>query len=483
VPFTPGDPWPSTTPGGACLPGWGGYIRFWLLAEIAAGFPFALGAAANDRLDAGNVLSDASMVRFGPPIADPTALPVTSGLWVDLSCDLTDCEITAGAATSAGVLSKAEAGTLTATLFDPTGKYDPLNPDTPYALAGRSRLVPGIRIVALCEVVNNPTVTTPTVTQSILFTGTADRWAEDWTKDPGDRRAKLTASDLTKNLVKLDRDEQAPQGAGETVATRLSRIADYFGFGRPLHNLYGTEAAYTEQATTLAQSAWELLNRTMDDELGFLWVDAQGRIIWTAREIWQYRQFPPLQLGCGGTGFYDIVTDATPLAIDATQVNRVAAARTGGTTQTATNTASINRWGERSYQRTDLGLADDTQTAKWAQDFVNLAAYPRYAVDSVTVIPAVAAQSWTCWADLWKYLLDYRGYSFIAGLFRVVFESDLFAYTVDTTVRMVGYQLRVDPDQWTVQLRTVDANLASGAHTFHAGAHANDRLDAGNVAA
>lgn len=485
--FHPGDPWPSDTPGGVSHRAWGGYIRFWLMAAISGGFPFTAGPHQNDRLNAGNVLTDTSGFVGGRQV-DPQALPTTSGLWVDLTCDLVDCDIANGATSGAGILSKAEAGTLTATLYDPTGKYDPANPSSPFALNGRSRLVPGVPILAFCEIIRDPTAATVQVWQVPLFSGTADRWSEAWDREPSDRRGKLVATDFVKQLVKMNRAAQPPAGAGESVQSRLGRISTYYAFNGLTHYAVppsaGGEGTRTLQATTLAQSAWELINRAIDDDLGFVWWNPGMSTIygaggvWVSRESWSYvaAGFPKPLLGCGGAGFLDIVTEAIPMAFDAQLVNAAYASRSGGTSQSARNTASINRWGEQSVSRSDLGLNDDPQVATWAQDLVNLEANPRGALERVTLIPAVAPQSW----DAWRQVLPP---SIVTGPLRVVYENESFDYVADVTVRNVGYEYHIAADDWSVVLHTVSANMASGANTLHAGPHALDRLDAGNVAA
>ena len=494
--WTPDQPWPAlsaqqgVTPGGAARREWSGYVRFWLLAEIAAGNPFHAGAHQYDRLNAGNVLGDASgsMITFGPAdelSADPTGLPTTSHLWADLSCDCVSVTRTLGASTAAGVLSNAEASVIDVELFDPTGKYDPLNPSSVYALNGRTRLVPGVRVLAFAEVVTDPVAVPPKVVRYPLFNGTADRWSEAWAREPGDRRGKMQATDFTKNMVKMDRAEQPPVGAGDRVLDRVNRIANYFGFNPPTQ--WGVPPVdRTLAATTLAQSAWELLNRTMDDELAFMYITpsmptagvvGQG-IVYSIRESWTDGTAPNLSIGCGGAGFFDIATDAVPTAFDAAMINTVHAARAGGTSQTAANASSVNKWGTLEYNRTDLGLADDAQVAKWANDLVVLSAFPRTALDRLVMEPAVGGGQppWLAWKEILS-----RSPYFVTQVTRVVYENDNFDYLVDINVRRIGDTQRITAERWEVEWRTVSADVMAGASVLHAGPHAADRLDAGNV--
>ena len=482
MPFLPGDPWPpqyggTLTPGGVAHPAWGGYIRFWLLVEIAEGNPFHLGAHTNDKLDAGNVMAAST-----PGVM---TMPGTSQLWVDVTCDCIDVEMSAGSGPTAGILTKAEAGTLTATLYDPTGKYDPLNPNSPYALGGRTRLLPGCRVLAFAEIIMDPTAANPVARQRLLFSGTADSFQENWDREPGDRKCILRATDFTKNMVKLDRDEQPPVGANEAPWARLNRISDYFGIARPTQRVPSgiTAANRPLLATTLAQSAWEMVNRTMDDELGYLYflpnattgaLPGSG-MVWYTRDWWTYNPPPTLQLGCGGAGFYDVVTDATPAAYDAGTINVVTAARAGGVSQVARNGTSVTRLGELSYNRTDLGLATDGFVALWAVDLVNLSAFPRATIDRMTMQPGIAPNSWQSWWDTTAVVP--------MNTARVVYESPRFDYVVDANVRMMGRTHKITVDGWELEWRTISADIGSGGSPFTMGAHAFDRLDSGNLMA
>lgn len=474
MPFAPGDPWPSATPGGVARAEWGGYVKFWLLAEISPGTPLIVGPDPHDRLDAGNVIGDAGTLAGGGP-TDPGTLPVTSGLWVDLTCDCVDVDWQGGASSPSGVLTKVDAGQLTAKLWDPTGKYDPLNPDSPFALGNHSRLRAGVRILAMSETIVNPTVVTPTVLTRNHFTGTVDKWSEPWTKEPGERFATVYATDIVKDLNRLNRAEQPAVGDGDQVFTRLGRIATYFGFTAPTG--FGSLSSRTLQATTLAQSAWELLNRAVDDDLGFLYINGNGALIYQSDAVWTWLGSGTgvdLEIGCDDPGMLDIVVDATPSDVDKDQINQVTAARTGGSETTISAATSVAQFGEKSYKRTDLGLATDPQAAGWAERLVALSAYPRTTVDDITMIPAVDDQPWLAFARIFDFTPA-------SSIVRLAFRTPRFDYQIDELARMVGWRNTVTASAWSVTWTTVAANMASGADILTVGPDPFDRLDAGNV--
>lgn len=467
MPWLPGDPWPGPYPGGAALEAWGGYVRVYLQAEIAPGKPFRMGQDPNDSLSSGNVMNAASVERG-----------LVGGLWVDLTPDVTEMEITLGSSAGDGILSKAEAGTLTATLYDPTGKYDPLNPSTPYALSGRTRLTPGVSIRAWAEVIVYPLGSGPYNRYEYpLFTGTADRWSESWTNEPSERFAELVATDITKTWARFDKPAVTAVGAGDTPLGRLTRLRTNYGWGGGI--LQTGTTTRTLQATTMAQAGWELVNRVADDELGLVYFRpkspsaTQDVMMLLTRDVWTAAPpAPSYSIGCGA-GLWDIAIDAVPASFDEQLKNAAYVSRSGGTQQTARVQSSIDRWYEQSLNRSDLGLADDTQVATWATTIVTLYAYPQTTLESITLRPDLHTDQWTAWQVL--------GVTLGVSIVRVLWESA--GYTVDVLVRVIGWTHRITTDAWEIEWRTIAASFSGTAATWNLGPHAEDNLDAGYVLA
>lgn len=452
--WAPGQPWPGTA-GGATSPNWSPYVRLWVQAAIGSGRGFHLGAHTNDRLDAGNVMGHVDN---------------TGELWVDMACDVLDVDITGGVSSSQGIFSKPDAATVTVTIADPLHIYDPLSPAGRFTYGGRSRLTPGVPVHVFAEVVNPADAT---ITRHDLFTGTADSWQQDWTPNPSKRQTKLIATDVTKAFARMDRPEQPPVGAGDTVSQRVHRIVDFFGWtGTVIDPTAG--GVRTLQATTLAQSAWELLQRTVDDELGFVYFTAAGALRWLKRDVWFVIGAPFMTLGCD-VG-YDVLVDATPTALDRQMRNAVFAARVGGTSQQSLSQASIDKYGQYDYNRTDLGLADDTQVSNWTSLVVQLYAYPQVSLADVTMQPRLATQPWSCWRDV----LNVKA---ITDPVRVVWAPpDQPTHVIDTTSRIVGFRHTITRAAWEVTLQLIAANASQSAGSiFHMGPHAQDRLSAGFV--
>jgi hypothetical protein len=439
--------WPGT-PGGAYSPNWGGQIQLYVWIAIAAGSTFKWGQATTDRWDAGNV--------WGGSVASPA--PPAGRLWVDVTCDVRKLETHLGGSRSDGALSRPEAGTCDLILADPERIYDPLNPDSPWQYSGRSRLAPGTPIWVWAETLKTST----TVDTWRIFTGTVDSWQEDWALHKGDRQAKVVASDATKTLVNMDWGEQPSQGAGETVTQRIQRILTYYGYTGST-NL--DTSAITLQATTLAQSAWELIGRSTDDELGFAWFDRLGVLQFRNRDTWKSVPAPVLTVGCPGG--YDTVVDADVTSASDVR-NAIYASNTGGTQQVARSEPSISGYGLRTYKRTDLGMQTDPQAAAWANFLLQLQGYPRAQVEKVTVRPGFDP-------TIWPALLGLR---LIQDRIRVNWQPP-GEPLIDGIGRLLSVEHHISRNSWEVDLGLTLGDLF--ARIFHWGPHPNDRLTQGNV--
>ena len=447
----PPEPWPGTA-GGAYSPYWGGDIRLYVWAGIFAGSTFRWGQSATDNLDAGNV--------WGGGLASPT--PPAGRLWIDLSCDVLSVQTDIGGTRSDGAIARAEAGTASITLSDPTRKYDPTNPNSPFQYGGQTRLTPGANIIVFAERWNGSAIT-----QYRLFTGTVDTWSEDWELSPSSRRAVVVASDAVKDLVALDYGEQPAAGAGDTAGARIERILTYYAW--PGVRALDT-STNTLQATTFAQSAWELVGRATEDELGFIYLDQNGAIQFRNRAAWLARPAPVLTVGCApATAAHDSMTDADVEAANLNIKNAVYATRTGGTQQVARSETSIARYGLHSYKRTDLGLQNDSQAGAWAAFLVSIQGTPRAQLGSLNIRPRFDP-------TVWPALLALK---LVTDRVRVLWTPPDMGATTEVTGRAIGISHTVTRGTWDVSLRLAQADIY--ANVMHWGAHPQDKLNAGNV--
>lgn len=447
----PPEPWPGT-PGGAYSPWWGGDIKLYVWAGIFAGSTFHWGQSTTDNLDAGNVWGG----------GQPTPTPPAGRIWVDLTCDVLSVQTDIGGTRSDGAIAQSEAGTATVTLTDPTRKYDPTNPNSPFQYGGQTRLTPGANLIIFAEVWNGSAIT-----QYRLFTGTVDTWNEDWTFAPNSRQAVIVASDGVKDLVALDYGEQPEIGAGDTVSQRIERILTYYGW--PGTRVLDT-STNTLLGTTLAKSAWELIGRATEDELGFTYLDQVGTLQFRNRATWLARPAPVITVGCApAVSAYDAMTTAEVEAANLSIKNAIYATRVGGTQQVARSEQSIARYGLHSYKRTDLGLQTDGQAGTWAAFLVSIQGTPRAQLDSLNIRPRFDPA-------MWAPLLTLK---LVTDRVRVLWTPPDMAATTEVTGRAIRISHTVTRRSWDVGLGLAQADIF--ANVLHWGPHPKDRLTAGNV--
>jgi hypothetical protein len=461
APWAPGEEWPGTA-GGAGRDGWSEFVRLYLTAAIGAGTPWTVGPDADARLDSGNVVSFPGMTG-------------TSVLDVDLTADLTALHIQSGASTTAGVFSKPDAAVLEAEMWDPTGLYDPLNSESPYALDYRQRLAPGVPVACWAEIVDPDT---GDITTMPMFTGTADRWSTKWAKHPNDRRTILQATDPTKLFTKLRYPAQTPVGSGDLISQRIDRIVAEYGWTGDVVGAVGAgHINYGLTATDMATSGWDQLQKLMELELGFLHFNRTGQLRWLDRTAWTTRASITPRIVLGDPALHpvahDIVTSAVPLSFDRTLHNSVYAARTGGTVQHLQSDQSVNQWTEQPLTRDDLGLLNDADVTAWATQVLLLQAFPQVTLESVTVRPSLSADPSVAYIGI-------LGAGFVTAILRI-WWTPYGQQSIPVLVRIVGITTDITPWAWDQELQLAPSNASLYGPFFMVGPSSRDTLDDGYI--
>lgn len=461
--------WPGTADAtqGVGAP-WGESIALVIRAGLAAGSAWKMGPDPDCRLDDGNVLGPAAS---GSPSGDED----DQRLWVSLHCDTMSCIVDDGSTTSAGVFSRDEAATCSLELYDPGRQYDPLNSSGPYWYRGRSRLIAGVPVEVVAEVLDPGGAT---VTQFLLFRGTVDTWEHDIEQQPSDRRALVTASGAVKQMAALDYGpEPAPVGAAETFKQRVDRLLARFAW-QGSSEQYGATSTARLSADDLDGPLWEQLNKAADAEIGYVHVTPLRDVRLFTREWWfAPLGAPSITLGCSPDvpDALDVLTDTDLDAADKQLRNAVYASREGGPTVIARSAASIAEHGglEASYRKSDLELDTDVKVGEWADTVVVLYAYPEPTVATLHLLPAVHGETD---GAVWRAVL---AVNIMREVVRVLWTPPLSA-PLDVLVRVNAIHHEITPTSWRVRWGTLAATR-TGANVWTMGPHARDRLDDGNV--
>ena len=231
-----------------------------------------------------------------------------------------------------------------------------------------------------------------------LFSGFADSWQPEDGKNYAGRYAEATvaATDGQKVLNGITLPATGAVGAGEDSGARVTRVLDAAGwYTGTLYRQVATGDSAV-QATTLGDTAWNLMQAAADAEVGELFVNGAGQVVFRNRRaiLTDARSNTPQAvfgdsigtIQAGGTEqAYTVVTRARD---DATLANDVQATRAGGALQQARDAASIARYlFPRSFSRADLILTDDATTLSWAQFVLHVADGTEDRFDAITIFP------------------------------------------------------------------------------------------------
>lgn len=317
---------------------------------------------------------------------DPTRGKLDTGTlgpdvtWVDVSSYLRRFTIDRQCSRTDTPILRYEPGHATIALNNADRRFDPDNDDGPYVSAGATQVTP-MRAVRIRAVWDDVTYD--------LFRGYADNWDILW-YDPNDSEAIITCTDAMKVLTNDDRAAVAGVGAGEQSGARINRILDSVAWSAT-DRLIST-GNITCQATTLEGNALTELQLTADSDLGELYVDGAGRVVFRGRfdVVTDTRSNVPQALfgdGGGSELTYDNADGLKTSYSDQQLINEARIGRVGGAVQTASDAASQSRYLKRSFERSDLIMESDADAAAYAAWIVLISKDPELRFDAMIITP------------------------------------------------------------------------------------------------
>jgi hypothetical protein len=276
--------------------------------------------------------------------------------------------------------------------------------------------------------------------------------------------AGVTTFEAADGLADLAAYNGPEQAAGPVQATgdRITRILTEAGYRGPVRLDHGTEQL---QGQTLAQAALTELWHAVDSELGAVWVDRAGVLVFRDRNVWTQ---PPVWLEQLGPDDACGILTATEQHLSAEHVRTIVYAASGGHTQEqAIDVDAVNRFGPRRWGRNDLLLRGQANLRAWADEVLLWSKDPRPgAITQLVLNPATRPRLWpvvlrldpmVCW--------------------RLSFDHDL----AETPV-VVGYAHSVTATSWQVTVVLAPHPLdAIEGHPFTLDDPTAGKLDAGNV--
>lgn len=313
-----------------------------------------------------------------------------SSVWTDITRWVRSWSIRRGASRGDVPQVRYEAGTAMIVLNDPDRRFDPENLAGPYITAGRSQVEPmrRVRIRAVWDGVTYP-----------IFSGFSDDFQPDYQGNSW-TYVTLTATDATKVFAANDRGESLPSGAGEDSGARIHRILDASGW--PAADRRVAVGDSTLQATTLSGGQLAEMQLVQDSEMGELYVDASGQVVFRNRQAAITASRSRVSQAVFGDGGYDTAgelpyADAKPSTGDEGMANTVTVTRAGGEPQTSIDEVSRSRYLTKSWTAQGLLLETDDEALQYAHAIRSRFANParRFAtLEFRTPRPQVAGVVW-----------------------------------------------------------------------------------------
>ena len=325
-----------------------------------------------------------------------------------------------------------QTGQLTLRIVDQNGDFNPQNPNSPYA-----GLLNPMRKVAITATWNS--VTYP------IFSGFITGYSTTTPKNVGEVvYTTITAVDAFRLAQNAQISTVADSGAGQLSGTRINKILDQIGWPSSMRDIDAGQT--TMQADPASpRTALQAMQTVELSEYGSLYVDANGEFVFQDRAFTTSSVTgTPVVFNDNGTGIQYF--NAVWLLNDVLIYNSAQITRTGGTTQTAINQASIDKYFIHSYNQQNLLMETDAVALDYGRAYVASRAETTTRCDSI--------------------VLDLYTDNYDAGV-TAALDLDFFdpvtitttqpsSSTLTKTLQVFGVAHSITPNSWKTQFTTLE---------------------------
>ena len=325
-----------------------------------------------------------------------------------------------------------QTGTLSLRIVDQNGDFNPQNPASPYyLLLSPMRKVQitathlGITYPVFSGFITSYTTTTPLTANDVVYT-------------------TIEAVDA----FRLAQNAQISTVTGSGVqlsGARINAILDQIGWPNSMRDVdAGLSTMQADPGT--ARTALAAMQNVELSEYGALYVDASGSF------VFQDRALTASSVAGTPTVFSDVVGAGIGYAnavwrLDDTLIyNRADITRAGGTVQTTSNTASIDKYFLHAYNQQNLLMLTDAEALEYGQAYIASRAETSIRCDAIQ--------------------LDLYTDSYAAGIVAAL-SLDYFApvtitttqpgtSTLTKTLQVFGVGMSISPNSWRVAFTTLE---------------------------
>ena len=325
-----------------------------------------------------------------------------------------------------------QTGTLTMRIVDQNGDFNSQNVNSPYY-----SLLSPMRKVAITA--TYASVTYPVFSGFITsYTTTTPQNATDVVY------TTITAVDAFRLAQNAQISTVAGTSAGQLSGARINNLLDAIDWPASMRDIdYGLTSMASDPGT--ARTALGAMQTVSTSEYGALYVDASGSF------VFQDRTVTAGSVSATPVVFNDNGTDISYSNVfwvlnDVLVYNEANITRTGGSVQTATNQASIDKYFLHSYNQQNLLMETDAVALEYAQAYVASRAETSVRVDAVLL-------------DLYT---DNYNLGIIAALSLDYFDPITItttqpgSSTLTKTLQIFGVAMSISPNQWKVTFTTLE---------------------------
>ena len=325
-----------------------------------------------------------------------------------------------------------QTGTLTMRIVDQNGDFNSQNVNSPYY-----SLLSPMRKVAITA--TYASVTYPVFSGFITsYTTTTPQNATDVVY------TTITAVDAFRLAQNAQISTVAGTSAGQLSGARINNLLDAIDWPASMRDIdAGLTTMQADPGT--ARTALGAMQTVETSEYGALYVDASGSF------VFQDRTVTAGSVSATPVVFNDNGTDISYSNVfwvlnDVLVYNEANITRTGGSVQTATNQASIDKYFLHSYNQQNLLMETDAVALQYAQAYVASRAETSVRVDAVLL-------------DLYT---DNYNLGIIAALSLDYFDPITItttqpgSSTLTKTLQIFGVAMSISPNQWKVTFTTLE---------------------------
>ena len=316
-----------------------------LPAQIAVSFDFTNGATFGYN---GFVIGDPKYGILGTnTLGDATSPEPT----VDLTPNVYEISITRGRNIQR---DQYEAGQCTVRVLDPLSYFNPQNVSSPYY----GKLVPlrKLRVSA-----------TTATTSKFLFSGYAIEYRYTYPVNQDTGYVDIVCQDAFRLFNMANINTVTDSGAGQTTGTRIGRILNQVSFPSSMRTVAtGANTCIADPATNRTSLA--AIKNAEFSETGAFYMDGSGTAVFKDRSqvMASLATAPTAFNQSGGIPYKNLKYSFDDKLI----INQANLARVGGSTVTAINQASIDKYFPHSVTQTDLVAETDAIVTNIAKEYI-----------------------------------------------------------------------------------------------------------------